>query len=166
MYMLLVMFCVFHCLCFFFFKQKTAYEMRISDWSSDVCSSDLELHGHGHDHGEQEAHDERRHQDRIGENGAALLFRQHLVALALAKLLFRPLDAVWRRAEAAEQRVDGQRHCAQHSDLAQGIEAAEIAQHDTDDVGPAAFPIGARSEERRVGKECVSPCSSRGEPYK
>src|SRR3546814_7831431 len=29
------------CLVFFFFKQKTAYEMRISDWSSDVCSSDL-----------------------------------------------------------------------------------------------------------------------------
>src|SRR3546814_12187753 len=29
------------CFCFFFFKQKTAYEMRISDWSSDVCSSDL-----------------------------------------------------------------------------------------------------------------------------
>src|SRR3546814_9426601 len=33
---------VFYCvLLFFFFKQKTAYEMRISDWSSDVCSSDL-----------------------------------------------------------------------------------------------------------------------------
>src|SRR3546814_5933127 len=31
-----------YCRCwFFFFKQKTAYEMRISDWSSDVCSSDL-----------------------------------------------------------------------------------------------------------------------------
>src|SRR3546814_1200668 len=30
------------CLCFFF-KQKTAYEMRISDWSSDVCSSDLSI---------------------------------------------------------------------------------------------------------------------------
>src|SRR3546814_13504802 len=29
---------------FFLFKQKTAYEMRISDWSSDVCSSDLALH--------------------------------------------------------------------------------------------------------------------------
>src|SRR3546814_8534844 len=28
-------------MCFFLFKQKTAYEMRISDWSSDVCSSDL-----------------------------------------------------------------------------------------------------------------------------
>src|SRR3546814_17675044 len=34
--MLFVYFCFF-----FFFKQKTAYEMRISDWSSDVCSSDL-----------------------------------------------------------------------------------------------------------------------------
>src|SRR3546814_9270621 len=33
---------------FFFFKQKTAYEMRISDWSSDVCSSDL--HGGGPRH--------------------------------------------------------------------------------------------------------------------
>src|SRR3546814_1340633 len=37
--------CVFVCcslsFLFFFFKQKTAYEMRISDWSSDVCSSDL-----------------------------------------------------------------------------------------------------------------------------
>src|SRR3546814_1296179 len=32
----------FRSLFFFFFKQKTAYEMRISDWSSDVCSSDLD----------------------------------------------------------------------------------------------------------------------------
>src|SRR3546814_7143958 len=31
---------------FFFFKQKTAYEMRISDWSSDVCSSDLAAYKH------------------------------------------------------------------------------------------------------------------------
>src|SRR3546814_2140644 len=29
----------------FFFKQKTAYDMRISDWSSDVCSSDLQVRG-------------------------------------------------------------------------------------------------------------------------
>src|SRR3546814_2683359 len=39
---------------FFFFKQKTAYEMRISDWSSDVCSSDLravDLQRHGPDVG-------------------------------------------------------------------------------------------------------------------
>src|SRR3546814_1856243 len=40
-----VILCVYGRVCwyilFFFFKQKTAYEMRISDWSSDVCSSDL-----------------------------------------------------------------------------------------------------------------------------
>src|SRR3546814_6063127 len=41
---------------FFFFKQKTAYEMRISDWSSDVCSSDLYVAGVG-----TEYHPERRH---------------------------------------------------------------------------------------------------------
>src|SRR3546814_10849645 len=38
------------CLCVFFvFKQKTAYEMRISDWSSDVCSSDLFRRDHPED---------------------------------------------------------------------------------------------------------------------
>src|SRR3546814_7305446 len=40
MCMMFVMILVF---IFFFFKQKTAYEMRISDWSSDVCSSDLAI---------------------------------------------------------------------------------------------------------------------------
>src|SRR3546814_4420040 len=39
-YCSLLMYLDYLCL-FFFFKQKTAYEMRISDWSSDVCSSDL-----------------------------------------------------------------------------------------------------------------------------
>src|SRR3546814_5485455 len=39
LYMLTFVFCILFL--FFFFKQKTAYEMRISDWSSDVCSSDL-----------------------------------------------------------------------------------------------------------------------------
>src|SRR3546814_13602130 len=41
---------------FFFFKQKTAYEMRISDWSSDVCSSDLHVRCHS------------RHPDRRGRH--------------------------------------------------------------------------------------------------
>src|SRR3546814_6226777 len=47
---------------FFFFKQKTAYEMRISDWSSDVCSSDLR---EGHDlrrcHAARRAQHHQRH---------------------------------------------------------------------------------------------------------
>src|SRR3546814_14786222 len=72
---------------FFFFKQKTAYEMRISDWSSDVCSSDLHADQGGgpveegargdplHDDGEEEpaahpADDHHRHQqDAHGGGG-------------------------------------------------------------------------------------------------
>src|SRR3546814_4963320 len=41
--MCLLLFTWYFSFVFFFFKQKTAYEMRISDWSSDVCSSDLTL---------------------------------------------------------------------------------------------------------------------------
>src|SRR3546814_9381796 len=59
---------VFILIDFFFFKQKTAYEMRISDWSSDVCSSDLLLLGHGH------RGDEQAEADHGGkeENGASV----------------------------------------------------------------------------------------------
>src|SRR3546814_5337326 len=50
---------------FFFFKQKTAYEMRISDWSSDVCSSDLP--------GKEEFHETLRYfRHRIDETGVEL----------------------------------------------------------------------------------------------
>src|SRR3546814_6052496 len=75
----------FHLLCvfFFFFKQKTAYEMRISDWSSDVCSSDLRL----------EARDllARDIDDRLIEQ-SQLVFRQRVAQrifdrLALARLI-------------------------------------------------------------------------------
>src|SRR3546814_8720792 len=93
----------------FFFKQKTAYEMRISDWSSDVCSSDLL----------------RRSQDRIDrhENGAGQ-----------------------RGAEEGGNRL----HALVEPD------AEALATHDLQ---------RRRSEERRVGKECVSPCRSRWSPY-
>src|SRR3546814_1246088 len=74
----------------FFFKQKTAYEMRISDWSSDVCSSDLRVPSHPH--------------------------------------LVDPREAASR-----------------------------------DFTSPKSGP--RRSEERRVGKECVSTCRSRWSPY-
>src|SRR3546814_16455953 len=48
---------------FVFFKQKTAYEMRISDWSSDVCSSDLQ---------------------RIGNYKALAAYRMHATVVAMA----------------------------------------------------------------------------------
>src|SRR3546814_7384116 len=85
---------VFIDLFIFFFKQKTAYEMRISDWSSDVCSSDL---------GARRA-EKRRHR----------LARRRL-GIGRDRIL----------------KIEDQR----------------------------------RSEERRVGKECVSTCRSRWSPY-
>src|SRR3546814_2207717 len=89
----LVYFCFF-----FFFKQKTAYEMRISDWSSDVCSSDL--------------------------------FQYRLdVEFLVVGVAHAQCDVF----KVAEKR---------HADAFLG-----------------------RSEERRVGKECVSTCRSRWWPY-
>src|SRR3546814_6328112 len=61
---------------FFFFKQKTAYEMRISDWSSDVCSSDLGL--------DQAGLGEARHADEqamaAGQQGDQGLIDHRLLA--------------------------------------------------------------------------------------
>src|SRR3546814_7737065 len=56
---------------FFFFKQKTAYEMRISDWSSDVCSSDLRRH---HSKGQSLADRMRGRPDAV--KAAALAVRE------------------------------------------------------------------------------------------
>src|SRR3546814_5465377 len=92
----------------FFFKQKTAYEMRISDWSSDVCSSDL----------------------RAALQRGARTFVNYCVSC--------------------------------HS--AEFMSYSRVAQ----DLGLTPEQVQAnmvRSEERRVGKECVSTCRSRWSPY-
>src|SRR3546814_2124330 len=52
-------------LLFFFFKQKTAYEMRISDWSSDVCSSDLQRQGIGGRTAPDDGEEEQRCDDEV-----------------------------------------------------------------------------------------------------
>src|SRR3546814_18815749 len=105
-------------MCFFFFKQKTAYEMRISDWSSDVCSSDLEAQRHREEHGGRASEGAERHVEQ-DEN-----------------------------AREAERNHDGK-------PLRCSLQAFEL---------PAPFEI-IRSEERRVGKECVSTFRSRWSPY-
>src|SRR3546814_1611898 len=94
--------------CFFFFKQKTAYEMRISDWSSDVCSSDLTL-------------------------------------------IVRSVEDSIARGTVALRKASDSRNAAQATTLLEAIEE---------------FGFDAcRSEERRVGKECVSTCRTRWSPY-
>src|SRR3546814_5828714 len=92
---------------FFFFKQKTAYEMRISDWSSDVCSSDLTK--------------------GCLKRGAPGSDRVLQVRPRLPVALRRPVSG----------RV-----------VERGLRV-----------------LPKRSEERRVGKECVSTCRSRWSPY-
>src|SRR3546814_20059693 len=108
---------------FFFFKQKTAYEMRISDWSSDVCSSDLQL----------DYFDARAAVDAIKPGAWAKL---PYTARVHAENLVR---------KAEPEKISAY--------LGQLIER----KRDLD------FPW--RSAERRVGKECVSPCRSRWSPY-
>src|SRR3546814_8782098 len=96
---------------FFFFKQKTAYEMRISDWSSDVCSSDL-------------------------------AYVLHARAWRETSLLLELLTE----------------HHGRIGLVARGVQGPK--KH----VLRAALQPLQRSEERRVGKECVSTCRSRWAP--
>src|SRR3546814_5578702 len=93
--------------CFFFFKQKTAYEMRISDWSSDVCSSDLPLGA--------------LHTDAIKQrvcNGPFSGFKCTAVTFGFAgahhRLAYFPHD----RTDVGEVEVDEARHNHQGSDTA------------------------------------------------
>src|SRR3546814_4498234 len=112
---------------FFFFKQKTAYEMRISDWSSDVCSSDLDQLRHPVTRENFEDGDEADRDE---------LCRQLERAVAAAPFAFQRVEF----AAAAPS-------CA--------LLSAQTFRGD----------LFQRSEERRVGKECVSTCRSRWSPY-
>src|SRR3546814_8227725 len=109
----------------FFFKHKTAYEVRISDWSSDVCSSDL---------GPQ-----RRHGDVGAEQSDA---DRHEAG-----------DEAPEVGEAVEPPTDGGVH-RDHAERPVGFGGGEV----DDDASTHRV---ARSEERRVGKECVSTVRSR-----
>src|SRR3546814_1153457 len=108
--------CFLYYVYIFVFKQKTAYEMRISDWSSDVCSSDLATCGPSRDGG----------WDIVENDGCDLA-----VCVSLAPNV--ALQLLERRCLAVE---------------------TDLPSH-----------IVSRSEERRVGKECVSTFRSRWSPY-
>src|SRR3546814_10420062 len=98
----------------FFFKQKTAYEMRISDWSSDVCSSDLQR---------DSSIDSTAINLKMPLRSGICLYSTNIWIIFIKRI------------------------CAKKR---QGI----------------FFSIRRRrSEERRVGKECVSTCRSRWSPY-
>src|SRR3546814_3675939 len=136
---------------FFFFKQKTAYEMRISDWSSDVCSSDLtrsdrfeiplalvltELEG-------------RVTPKDIGAKRDNM--RLHCLVSRAADLVDRPAVAAHRFhfiGKPAQRLVIG----------------VDVERDAAIKARNRIVPCGCRSEERRVGKECVSTGRSRWSP--
>src|SRR3546814_2866838 len=127
---------------FFFFKQKTAYEMRISDWSSDVCSSDL-------DNGEEPFHQHAGDEQVMPHRVAAVAIFAGIVERVLLALLLGYLDAFGRRAEPSEQGEHRQRHDREQGDLAIGIEGPEIEEDDVDDVGAATARISVLDERAR-----------------
>src|SRR3546814_8736898 len=82
----------------FFFKQKTAYEMRISDWSSDVCSSDLDR---THEH-----EDKAGFANALVATNATRAPHHHGIGLAAASAAVRRLHAP-RRCKRSEERRGG-----------------------------------------------------------
>src|SRR3546814_2287883 len=82
-------------ICFFFFKQKTAYEMRISDSSSDVCSSDLG----GRDRVEPALHPAFCEQDDIGGTGPVFAAGADMGDRAAERRHAGHDDRIRRRAE-------------------------------------------------------------------
>src|SRR3546814_2063122 len=116
--------------CFFCFKQKTAYEVRISDWSSDVCSSDL-----------------------VPTEGRKIFWwrgldsNQRTLCGQIYSLLPLTTRPPLQRARPCPDRNQVRRNG--------GAGSKDICRHLSTEL---------RSEERRVGKECVSTCRSRWSP--
>src|SRR3546814_20297744 len=136
---MLFLFCVF-----FFFKQKTAYEMRISDWSSDVCSSDLPL-------GRSSV-----------EELSPRYFSGPVCSGPLRRLRVGGSVIDWPVADPrrAGRSLYG---CLALAHYPNHCRYADSSRRPVP-LGAAGHGSPARPEERRVGKECVSKCRSRGEP--
>src|SRR3546814_14291360 len=144
----------------FFFKQKTAYEMRISDWSSDVCSSDLLL-------------------TAILATSAFPIFALVIAPAALVAVLwavplalraqgnagtalpvrnpFEVLPALGFAAVVAVMVLASRWAIERFGDSGLATLLALIGLYDVDS--------GIRSDERRVGKAWVIPCRPSGSPY-
>src|SRR3546814_17739469 len=122
--------------------------MRISDWSSDVCSSDLGARPQGI--------------AVIGEDAAGAEVE------ALARACVAPaggtVDLLRSPARATTLKdrfiAAGQQLLRVDRDPSGGLDAATAAREEA-----VALAAVDRTEERRGGKECVSPCRSRWEPY-
>src|SRR3546814_2127488 len=143
---------------FFFFKQKTAYEMRISDWSSDVCSSDLHKATKGivvtH---QADATNARFDMTKRYHAEVPDFLRPSTVRANAKELKFDKLDSGYTVATAGSDTVG----------RGETLQAAHLSEVGLWPKGKAkdimngllqAIPNEDRSEERRVGKEGVRKC--------
>src|SRR3546814_14139845 len=133
--------------------QKTAYELRISDWSSDVCSSDLRV-ALGYAPVAVDPALFRRLVVLRGGRGAVGGEHVRAVGVVLAAPEQRRLRQAQHLAHAHHRRRLGQADAP--------AEAGAVGQIGHQGRGDAA--LAARSEARRVGKECVRPGRSRWAP--
>src|SRR3546814_16440057 len=131
--------------------------MRISDWSSDVCSSDL-----------------RRALDAIMCELAGLAEDLDITIHLVSHLSTPEGKSHEEGGKISEKHFRGSRSVAYWSHYMMGLERDKQDKNCPTTVrglkdrltGDAVGPfIGLRSEERRVGKECVSTCRSRWSPY-
>src|SRR3546814_15924426 len=131
----------------FFFKQRTAYEMRISDLSSDVCSSDLIDGRCGYADGFGSGPSEDGRQYRLPKCGWSFLAGAHPLMEGIGADFSAPRSAVAAgpvgtgpcRITAPASRVTLRRKAER-------------------EAGNLNHIVQIRSEERRVGKECGSTC--------
>src|SRR3546814_4443075 len=122
---------------FFFFKQKTAYEMRISDWSSDVCSSDL-IEDQGFPNTIEKNYLEVRKSD-IRQKPSLIIMNP-------------PFNIDSKTKEYIKANYGGR-------PLLPEVWFLKALELFGTSVPIAMFtPYGFRSEELSVGKECVSTC--------
>src|SRR3546814_18815441 len=130
---------------FFFFKQKTAYEMRISDWSSDVCSSDLDETGN--DPFQIQTASPPETPSAGCEADGCLDFARH-------ERVERNEETNGVEGNSDTNGLRGWGHaappCPSHARLYKRRHHGRSRQQP------------ARSEERRVGKECVRTSKYRG----
>src|SRR3546814_15304063 len=132
------MFTLIFCHLVFFFKQKTAYEMRISDWSSDVCSSDLS----------HRACSQRDH-------GKMRRFSVPNLFLLVGRI---SPNSQWR-GRRCDQHRETPMPSASPKCVAPARYPFRIRDRDRRSAGPPE-----RSEERRVGKGVASTVSRGGRP--
>src|SRR3546814_20272101 len=123
---------------FFFFKQKTAYEVRISDWSSDVCSSDLFTRS-------VVVREPGRTAHQLVDTGYDWVF----VKTGVGERISHTADRARMPSQAGTKNF--------RYYLSQAYVWSERYL-----IAAAFTPLTFRSEERRVGKECVGTCRSRG----